>query len=359
MGVQVENILVIKLRYVGDVLLTTPLFRLLREKFPHASITALVNQGTEAVLDNNPCLDHVVVLPRGKWLQQVQFLRFIRSRRFDCVIDLSDGDRSAFLTAISGARMKIGLNHEGRWRGMVYSRSVKGQYGTMHMLDYHAQALIQLGIEPVVRAPELNVSEDERRAANRILAKHGVRDTKWIMLHPAARYRFKAWPPDRFAAVGDAFVKEGFHVVIIGSENERGVADELMKAARQPFVSLVGETTLREVAALMTHCHLFVGNDAGPMHMAAAVGCPVVALFGPTDPAVWGPQGEHCQTIYKGLDCRECFYPGCQRGEMSCMKLISVEEVWQLARSRVSASRHACEMNTTKADDYGRGNNGA
>jgi len=90
--------------------------------------------------------------------------------------------------------------------------------------------------------------------------------------------------------------------------------------------------------ALMKKCRVFVGNDAGPMHMAAAVGCPVVALFGPTDPAVWGPYGKQCHTIYKGLDCRECFHPGCSRGEMSCMKLISVDEVLQAVKPVLSGA---------------------
>ena len=331
-----ENILVIKLRYIGDVLLTTPLFRVLREQFPQARLTALVNQGTESVLKHNSCLDHIAVLPRGNWVQQIQFLWFIRSCRFDCVIDVSDGDRSAFLTAISGAGMKIGFNREGLWRGKVYSWSIKGQYGTMHMLDYHAQLLIPLGMEPRVCAPELSVSDEESQAAEQILANYGLKGVNWVMLHPAARYWFKAWSPQRFAALGDALVQEGFQVALVGSEPEQKVAEEVIQASQKKFVSLVGKTTLRELAALMKQCRIFVGNDAGPMHMAAAVGCPVIALFGPTDPAVWGPRGKLCHTIYKGLDCRECFYPGCQKGEMSCMKRISVDEVLQAVKPLLS-----------------------
>lgn len=331
-----KEILVIKLRYIGDVLLTTPFFRVLRENFPQARITALVNEGTEAVLQQNPCLDHIVLLPRGNWMQQFQFLRHMRSRRFDCVIDLSDGDRSAILTAISGAGLKIGFNQESRWRGQAYSWSVKGKYGTMHMLDYHAQALIPLGLEPRVCAPELVLTDTETLAAEQILVNHGLKDTKWIMLHPAARYWFKAWPAERFARFGSAMLKEGFQIVLVGTENERSIVDEVMKAGEQQFLSLVGKTNLRELAALMRHCSLFVGNDAGPMHIAAAVGCPVVALFGPTDPAVWGPYGTKCHTLYKGLDCRECFHPGCQRGEMSCMNLIGVEEVLAVAKRLLS-----------------------
>ncbi|MDA0738944.1 MAG: putative lipopolysaccharide heptosyltransferase III [Nitrospirae bacterium] len=336
MGGTLENILVIKLRYIGDVLLTTPLLRILRINLAHARITVLVNSGTETILQNNPCVDHVTVLPRGNVFEQMQFLRSIRSCRYDCVIDLSDGDRSAIITAISGAATTIGFNHERRWRGKAYSWSIDGQYGAMHMLDYHAQALIPLGIEPCVCALELNVSDKESQAAEEILATHGLSDKTWIMLHPAARYWFKAWPAERFAALGDALVREGFQVALVGSENEQRVADKVMQSAEQNFVSLVGKTNLRDLAALMKQCSLFVGNDAGPMHIAAAVGCPVVALFGPTDPAVWGPGGPASKVIYKGLDCRECFYPGCSRGEMSCMRQISLEEVINAAKVLLS-----------------------
>ena len=327
MGNPCADILVIKLRYIGDVILTTPLLRSLRESFPRSRITVLVRPGTESVLQNNPCIDNVVVLPRANWIQQIQFLKFIRSSHFDCVIDLSDGDRSAFLAAISGAKIKIGFNREGRWRGKFYSETVNVRYGNMHMLDYHAQTLFPLGIEPKVSNPDIVLTAEEGLAAEQTLIKHKLQNVQWVMLHPAARYWFKAWGAERFAAFGEALVKEGFQVVLVGNENEEAVAEKVVKLAQDKFISLAGKTTLRELAALMTHCCLFVGNDAGPMHMAAAVGCPVLGLFGPTDPGVWGPRGKKCYTIYKGLDCHECFHPGCQRGELSCMNLISIEEV--------------------------------
>ena len=200
------------------------------------------------------------------------------------------------------------------------------------MVDYHAQVLIPLGIEPQVCTLELNVSDGECQAAEQILATHGLKGKKWVMLHPAARYWFKAWPVERFAALGDALVGEGFQVVLIGSENELRVADEVMQSAEETFISLVGKTSLRDLAALMKECSLFVGNDAGPMHMASALNVPIVALFGPTEPAVWGPHGKSCRIIYKGLDCRACFHPGCFRGEDSCMKRITVDEVLRAAK---------------------------
>ena len=323
----VLNILVIKLRYIGDVILTTPMISILSRRYPGSRIHFLVNKGTEDVLLGNPAVTSVTCVPRSGFRTLWKFFHELRQSSFDCVIDLTDGDRSALISVMSRAPIRIGFNHEKRWRGKFYTHCIQNGYGTMHIVDYHTKALEHLGIMEAAGNPEIVLSDEEIRVARHLVETMGLEGEPWIMIHPAARYWFKAWPAERFAALGDTLVRKGFQVVMVGSENERELADRVMQAAHEKFISLVGNTTIRELAGLMKHCRLFVGNDAGPMHMAAAMGCPVVALFGPTDPAVWGPRGAECRTIYKGLDCRECFHPGCQRGEQSCMKLISVEEV--------------------------------
>ncbi len=323
----IQNILIIKLRYIGDVLLSTAITPLLRRHFPQARISFLVNDGTEAVFARDHGLAEIISLPRGSLRTQVRFLRMLRSRRYDCVIDLTDGDRSAFISAVTGAPVRLGLTQKRLWRRRCYTDRLEGLYGTMHMVDYHAKALEFLGIRDVSGNPQLFVSEDDTRTALQMLETVGLSGQPWIMIHPAARYWFKAWPAERFAALGDALHDRGFRVVLVGSRNDRRLETEILQCAGRSFVSLIGKTSLVELAALMKHCRLFIGNDAGPMHMAAAVGCAVVALFGPSDPAVWGPRGTQVATIYKGLDCRECFHPDCSRGEQSCMQLITVEEV--------------------------------
>jgi predicted lipopolysaccharide heptosyltransferase III len=322
-----KNFLIIKLRYIGDVLLCTPLIRALREHYQKAKITFLVNEGTEEVLKHNPCLDEVLLLPRTNLFSQLRFLRDIRSRRFDCVLDLTDGDRSAIITAVTGASRRIGFNSENRWRGMVYSQCVRAKIGSMHMVDYHGQVASQLGIPNTLGPPEVYISEQEEEVAQQLLHESPLQDQPWVMLHPTARYWSKAWPADRFAALSDWFAKQGLSVVLVGSEKDRTVGQEIQHLAESNPVSLMGSTGVLELAALMKRCVLFVGNDGGPMHIAAASGCPVLAIFGPTDPAVWGPRGERVKVLYKGLDCDACFLPGCLRGEESCMKLISVDEV--------------------------------
>ena len=327
----IHNVLVIKLRYIGDVLLTTPFLRVLRQGFPDARVTMLVNPGTEDVLRHNPDVNEVLCLPRTGMIPQIRFCRELRARRFDCVVDFTDGDRSAFISRVTGAGLRVGFNHEGRLRGRLYSHCVDAFYGAMHMIEYHAMAFSALGLPIRGEEPSLPLSGEDSEQARRILETLPLDGKRWVMIHPAARYWFKAWPAGRFAALADVLYEQGFQSVLVGSRDEQSVETEILQAAKYPLASLVGKTSLFELAALMTQCRLFIGNDAGPMHMAAAVGCPVVALFGPSDPAVWGPRGKYTKTIYKGLDCRECFHPGCSRGEQSCMNLITVQEVLEAA----------------------------
>lgn len=327
----IHNVLVIKLRYIGDVLLTTPFLRVLRQGFPDARITVLVNPGTEAVLRHNPDVNEVLCLPRTGMVPQVRFWYGLRARGFDCVVDFTDGDRSALIARVTGAGLRVGFNHEGHLRGRLYSHCVGAPYEAMHMIEYHAMAFPALGLPIREGEPILPLSGEDHERARRILETLSLAEKPWVMIHPAARYWFKAWPADRFAALADVLYERGFQAVLVGSRDEHSVETEILHAAQRPLLSLVGKTSLLELASLMTHCRLFIGNDAGPMHMAAAVGCPVVALFGPSNPAVWGPRGQSTKTIYKGLDCRECFHPGCSRGEQSCMNLISVREVLEAA----------------------------
>ena len=289
----------------------------------------MVNEGTEAPIIRNHLVHNVLTLPRAEWRKQWYFLSRLRKDSYDCVIDLTDGDRSAFISVVSGAPIRIGFNHERRWRGKCYTHCLEGAYGTMHMVEYHSKALEALGIYDPPENPQFFLSEKDEKETLELLDGLELSGSKWVMIHPAARYWFKAWPPDRFAALADELVKKGYKVVLIGNQKESEVEREVLKFSNSPIISLIGKTSLLQLGGLMKHCHLFVGNDAGPMHMAAAVGCPVVALFGPSDPAVWGPRGKKTTVLYKGVDCTGCFHPGCFRGEASCMKLITVDEVLQ------------------------------
>jgi predicted lipopolysaccharide heptosyltransferase III len=334
----VKRILLIKLRYLGDVVLSTPILPLLHKKFPEAKLTFLVNPGTAELLQDNPYLNEVWVLPRKPWWRQLGFIRRVRDAKFDTVIDLTDGDRSAFLSWVTGAPVRLGYNRDRRWRGKFYSQVLPLAYGSMHMVDYHQQALAGLGINESVGEPEVYIRSDVRQQDEEELSDFSSMGQPLVLLHPTARYVFKSWPLERFAAVADWLSGKGIRVGLIGSQREILIGQQIMNLTKLKPVNLMGKTRLSQLTALMKRSLLLIGNDGGPMHIAAAVGCPVLGLFGPTDPAVWGPRGTKVKVIYKALNCEECFYPGCSRGEESCMRQISVEEVCQTAQSMLPVS---------------------
>lgn len=331
-----KNILVVKLRYIGDVLLATPVFRALRDRFPEARLTAAVHRGTEEILKGNPNIHEVLVVERGGLGEQRRFLGEIRRRRFDCVIDLTDGDRSAILAGLSGAPVRIGFNEEHRWRGLLYSTVATVGPGVVHRLEHDLEALRPLGIDPKPGPLALSVAPEHDVNAGRLLEELGAgRDSKpLVMIQPGARYWFKAWPAPRFAELADRLTEAfGCRVLVGGNQQEVSLAETIRSQSRSKPLILAGRASLPDYAAILKRCALFVGNDNGPMHMAAAMDVPVVALFGPSNPEEWGPRGRRVRILYKGLDCRRCFHPTCERGEQSCMQQITVEEVFAAAGS--------------------------
>ena len=324
-----NEILVIKLRYLGDVLLITPCLQAIKENLPHANVTVVVNKGTEAVLHNHPCVDHVVTVDRRYVVEGWRAVIRLRKRRYDLVLDLTDGDRSAIMTRLVNARHRVGYNAEHRWRGRCYDQIIHGDPDEMHSVDYYLRAAKAIGLKTNVHAPMLSFAPDDEEYANELLVDHGIdSEEQLVMIHPGSRWEAKSWLAERFAAVADTIqVSRSARVVFAGSEMERARVKNIQAQMSTTSVSIVGQTTVLQLAAVMKRCALFLGNDNGPMHMAAAAGLPVVALFGPTNPKVWGPCGSGHRVFFKDFDCRACFVPGCQLGSQSCMAQISVDEV--------------------------------
>ena len=339
-----KNILIIKLRYIGDVLLATPTVRAIKAARSDARVTMMVNRGTEDVLSGNPDLDEIIVLDKGSLAAQSRLISGLRSRRFDTVIDLTDGDRSAFLSWISGAPIRIGFNDEQRWRGHYYTQVVQSVSGVRHRIDRDLEALKPLGIQAGSADPQLWLTPEEVNSADQLLDQLGVqRSRSMVILQPSARYWFKAWPPERFAELADRLTTQnGCQVLIGGSEQDIDLAQQIRQGTQSCPIIMAGRTSIKQFAAIAKKSALFVGSDSGAMHIASAVGAPVVALFGPSNPSEWGPRGGPVEVLYKELDCRSCFHPTCIRGEENCMRLITVEEVCAAAQRLLSARKPSC-----------------
>jgi lipopolysaccharide heptosyltransferase II len=198
-----------------------------------------------------------------------------------------------------------------------------------HRIDRDLEALKPLSIQAGSKDLQLWLTPEEANSADQLLDQLGVqRSQSIVILQPGARYWFKAWPSERFAELADRLTSQyGCQVLIGGSRQESDLAEQIRQMAKSRPIIMAGRTTIKQFAAIAKKSALFVGNDSGAMHIASAVGTPVVALFGPSSPVEWGPRGGATEVIYKGLDCRTCFHPICHRGEQNCMKLIAVDEV--------------------------------
>ncbi len=340
----IKNILVIKMRYIGDALLTTPLLDTLKEAFPEASLSALVNRGTEAVLLGNPALREVLVFDRSMptFPDQVRFLQHIRRKKFDLVIDLTDADRSAFVAYYSGAPLRAGFVGGSLLRNrFLYNVLIEADGSALHKIDHHLAVAEAMGFPVSHRELKLFLTLEEIAGAQgKIKEKGGVPAEPFVLFHPGARRWYKSWPIEYFSSLGDKIWEElRIPVVLAGGPGDRERVERIQKGMNAPAINLAGALNLREMAALLKMAALCVVNDSSPMHIAAAVQTPTVSFFGLTDPAHWYPRGEIHRVFSQECPCRPYGHRReCDQGENHCMRKIHVEEVFSAIKAMLHNS---------------------
>src|SRR5205807_4147745 len=319
-----SRILIIKPSSLGDIVHALPTVAALRRRFPSARITWLVKREWAAVLEGNPPLDAVLALAllpedwRAGW-------RAVRAGRFDTVLGLQGLLRSALLGWISGAPVRIGFANGREGSPWFYTERVPVPSLSMHAVDRYLITAKYLGADPGEVEPSDFPLPHDAQAEARIevlLAAAGVQaGATLVAINPSARWDTKRWPSESFATVGDRLQQDGAaRVVLIGGRDERHVGKQVMRAMRTAPIDLMGQTTLKELIAVLRRARLLITNDSGPMHLAAAVGTPVIALFGPTDPARTGPYGVSHTVLRSGVPCRPCFSRRCTNAiELECL----------------------------------------
>lgn len=304
-----QRVVIISMRSIGDVVLATPAIRAIRLHLPIAHLSVLVLVGSAQVLARNPDVDEVLVASneelttgplRARAASHLRLIRRLRQGRFDLLIDLTDSDRTAVLSGLSGARRRVGLSSQSRLRGLWYHTAVRPVVPRQHIVDYHRQVLRALAIAASSRlsdAPDelvLPVAGEDLEAATRLAERAGaVRGGGFVVMHPGAWRRCPAWPLEHYAALADR-IQETLRlpVLIVGTEGEEEAVGILCRAMRTPRRSVVGQTTLLQLAALIQQARVFIGGNSGPMHIAAALKTPVVAMFGPaTELGIMTPWG--------------------------------------------------------------------
>jgi heptosyltransferase-3 len=336
---KVKNILVIKLRYLGDVVVSTPVFEALRHHYPKASITALVNKGTEAMLRGNPNVDRIFILERDKnpiidLKKQFRLIAKLRKFRFDLALELTNNDRGATYSFLSGAKRRLGyrpktLKFLGRY--LLFTDLISLRKG-QHMVDRHLQMIEHLGHSPLSRFPSLYWKKADEAFCEALLGHNNLSlEDNFVVLHPILKAKYRAWRIEGYAKLCD-YIYDTFGiptVMVCGpSSNEGSFVDNIAKTSKCNPINLGGKLSLEQLVALISRATLFIGIDSGPMHMAAAVNTPVAAIFGPQTKVTWGPYGENNVVIQKEWDCVPCIRNGCNdSGKSRCLDELSLEEV--------------------------------
>jgi len=291
-----KKILVIKLRHIGDVLLTTPVFTALKENFKDSFVSVLVNKGTEAVLEKNPFIDEIITFDRSlksygalkKFAQELNFLKEIRKRGFDTTIDLTGGDRAAVISFMSGAKLRIGIKSKGFAGKKYFYTHLFEIDGKKHTVLQNLEVLTKFGIEVKSRKVLLNVSEEEKEWAKKLIPYKKI-----VHIHPTSRWLFKCWKDEYMAEIIKWFIEKGFVVILTSApaEKEMKKIDSIMSFLKpsEQLINLAGKLTLRQLIAVSSISDLFFGIDTAPMHIGGALGIPVFALFGPSGAFHWGP----------------------------------------------------------------------
>jgi lipopolysaccharide heptosyltransferase II len=342
-GAGPRNILVIKLVGLGDtVLMLTPLARLRRE-FPEARITALVTPLSVGVLSAQPSVDETVVYDvfgKDRGLPGiVRVVRLLRARDFDCVIDFEQHFQMTSVVAyLTGAPARIGFFYTGSPRKGLFTDPVFLNPDG-HMVDAYMSLLHPVGIDsPGVESLEtIVVPEENEKAVETWLAKQGIGSvTPLVGIHSGSGIRapVRRWGGERFAEIIRRLRRDrDAAVVLTGGSDERDRVRDIMDLAGVDGVyNAAGDLSILETAALMRRCDLFISNDTGPLHMAAAMGTPTIGLFGPNSPTRYAPVGKNNRSIFKGVHCSPCIQ--IHRGRIDdcsdgiCVKQITVDEVW-------------------------------
>ncbi len=338
-----RRVLCLKLKHIGDVLLMTAATRAMKRAWPNASIAAMVPRGTEGVLDGNPDLDQVIVFDRRAGTRgALASIRAARQFAPDLVLAMGDGDREATVAWLSGAAHRVGYlpRHSGTWRRHLLTHAIASD-GSRHTVLRNLDLVRGIGVSVDDAAPVLTVPAGARETMRGRMQSLGVpADAPYIVVHAVSRWLFKAWPEASCVAFLRHFSARGETLVMTSGpeEREQVAAHAILQKAGTGTIDLVGRTSLPELAAVLAGASVFAGVDSAPMHMAAALGTPVVALFGPSGEHHWGPWGAGHTVVSSPYLCRPCGRDGCVGTKRSdCLDAIRPERIIEAVERRLRA----------------------
>jgi len=337
---RIKRILIVRTDRIGDVVLSTPVITATRQAFPHAYIAMMVSPETEEIVAQNPHLNEVIVYDkklsyRGIF-QTLRFATHLREKRFDLALVLHSTTRVNLISFLAKIPKRVGYAR----RKMDFLLTDKLEYrkrlGEKHESEYSLDVLRSLGVK-VEKAPLcVSIKKKSEKNIDNLLFKRGVKKRlRMAVIHPGASCISKMWPQENFARLADILIERfNLTVVLISSPEQIKIGENVKGLMNNKPLFLCGKTSLSDLAVLFKRSELFISNDSGPVHIACAVGTPVISIFGRNEkglgPARWGPIGAKGVALHKDVGCAECLAHNCKK-DFLCLKSVTVEEALEKA----------------------------
>jgi len=329
-----KNILIVKLSAIGDVIHALPVAHALKQRYPEARITWVVEKPAYELLTNNPDIDEIIVFDKPKFksiagvlTNGYQLTKQLKAHHFDVAIDLQGLLKSAAISYLSGAPQRFVYCNAREGSHLVGER-VCGEHQNGHVVDRYLDVAAHLDCTVGKVVFPLHITEQESRTAEAIAKQAGLQLTNpYVVLAPGTNWASKCWPTTHFAKLADKLYDANVIPVLIGGPNDQRLAQEIIANTQVPPIDLTGKTSMKQLAYMIKGAQAFVGGDTGPMHLAVAVGTKVVTMFGPTDPKRNGPYGQHT-VLLAPVPCQGCWQHNCPK-KMDCLATIGVDEVYK------------------------------
>ena len=346
------KILILKPSSLGDVIHALPVLRLLKLHYRDAEIFWWIDSALAPLIEGDPDLAGIVRFERQRWGQpqhwpeMLRSIRWLRTQRFDLVIDLQSLLRSAVFAWLTRGKKTVGLDDPREGANGFYDLAVPRKDFSTHAVDWYLSVLPPLGV-PVHKNFEWL---PERKAISAAVnqkwfgenSKLKTQNSKLILLQPGARWDNKRWPAEHFATLIRELEKKfpAARFAILGGKDDQSLGEKIAAAAPEKCLNLCGKTSLPEMIEWVRRCDLLITNDTGPMHVAAALGKPLLALFGPTAPARTGPYGQLQNVLRLELPCSPCMKSDCHFAQPNeCLRALTPDAVLQRASAILSANR--------------------
>ena len=335
------KILILKPSSLGDVVQALPVLRLLKRHLPASEIYWWIDSQLAPFLEGDPDLTGIVRFERRRWAsplhwpEMLRSIRWMRAQNFDWVIDLQCLARSGVFAWLANGKFLIGLDEPREGARGFYDVAVRRASFHTHAVDWYLAVLPRLGVPVHWNFPWL---PERLAAASAVKSKWQTNGTRWIALQPGARWQTKRWPVENFTELVRLLAKNfrNMRFAILGDGKDEPLGEIINRAAPEHCLNLCGQTSLPEMVEWLRRCDLMVTNDTGPMHVAAALGKPLVALFGPTDPRRTGPYGQLENVLRLDLPCSPCLKSRCHyKKPYECLKALSPVPVFEFARKKL------------------------